>query len=169
MRAAVQREAPLIGICLGHQLLGAATGGEVIRSPEPEVGWYGVRVTPEGREDPLFSSLPEDFTAYQWHSFAVDPPEGAVVTARNPTCVQGYRVGACAWGVQFHPEVTERILGIWIPDYPTDTDASRVGGDPEAALAELPDRLPAWNAVGRALFDRYLRIVVDSRSPAPAT
>ena len=166
---AVAREMPVLGICLGHQLLAAATGGEVARSPEPEVGWYEVEVTPEGRDDALFGALPERFTAYQWHSYIAHPPEGAAVLARNATCLQGYRLGERAWGVQFHPEVTERVLATWIPAYATDPDAARTGGDPDRALAEAPRRLPAWNAVGRLLFDRYLAVVARSRSRAAAT
>jgi GMP synthase-like glutamine amidotransferase len=176
---AVRAGTPVLGICLGAQILAEATGGRVIRSPEPEIGWYDVRTTGEAAGDPVFGELPERFEAYQWHSYAVEPPPGAVPLASNPTCVQAYRVGASAYGVQFHPEVTPAILGQWIPDYPTDPDAARVGGDPAAALAAVPEHLPAWNAVGRRLFDGWLALVAraaaqrmpaSSRSPLePAT
>jgi GMP synthase (glutamine-hydrolysing) len=156
VRRAVGFGMPVLGICLGAQILAAATGGAVVRAARPEVGWYDVELTADAGRDSVFAGAPSRFRAYQWHSYAVEPPSGAVALARNDTCLQAYRVGGRAYGVQFHPEVTPSILARWIRDYPTDPDAARVGGDPARALAEVPSRLPAWNAVGRALFDRWL-------------
>jgi GMP synthase-like glutamine amidotransferase len=165
LRGALRAGTPMLGLCLGAQLLAEAGGGSVRRTSQPEVGWYDVATTPEASGDAVFAALPPSFTAYEWHSFIVDPPPGSVVLARNEGCVQAFRFGT-AWGTQFHPEVTPEILGKWIPDYPTDPDAARVGGDPAEALAEVPARLPAWNAVGRELFDRWLAAAAQS---APAS
>jgi GMP synthase-like glutamine amidotransferase len=99
---------PLLGICLGHQLLADALGGEVGLGARFEAGIHPVRLTAEGGADPVLGGLTPTFGALQWHGAEVRRvPDGAVVLATNDTCaVQAMRVGACAWGVQFHPEVS---------------------------------------------------------------
>jgi GMP synthase (glutamine-hydrolysing) len=149
---------PVLGVCLGAQLLAASAGARVQRASEPEIGWFDVRLTDAGRADPLLGALPERFTAYQWHSYAFDLPEGAVPLAASDACPQAFRLGDAAWGVQFHPEVNEKILEEWFGDYRSDADAVRLGFDPQAARAELPAHLPAWNAIGARLFDRFLEV-----------
>jgi GMP synthase-like glutamine amidotransferase len=147
---------PILGICLGGQLLATAAGAVVRRATRPEIGWFEVRRLPDGQQDPVFAALPERFTAYQWHSWTFDLPEGAVELATSDVCRQAYRLGDKAWGLQFHPEVTERILHEWFDDYRADPDAVRLGLDPRAAKAQLPQYLPGWNEVGRVLFDAWL-------------
>jgi GMP synthase (glutamine-hydrolysing) len=145
---------PLLGACLGTELLAEAAGGEVRRPSEPEIGWYTVSATPEAQEDPLIR--PGHFEAFQWHSYEAVPPAGAVILARSPVCSQAYRIGDRAWGIQFHAEVTAADAEKWIGEWREDEDAVRIGLDPEALLAETREKIAGWNRFGRELCGRFL-------------
>lgn len=144
---------PAFGVCLGAQLIAQAGGGAVVRSPERELGWLGVELTAAGREDPVLGFGDEAFTAFQWHSYSVEPPPGSVVLARNGVCAQAYRFGE-AWGVQYHPEVDEAILRDWISDLGDGSGPTRER-DQAAIRAGMPEHLERWNAYGRELFRRF--------------
>jgi GMP synthase-like glutamine amidotransferase len=156
LRDALAAGTPVLGICLGAQLLAAAAGAEVRRARAPEIGWLAVERTAEGARDAVVGALPERFTAYQWHSYAFQAPVGAVVLARSPVCPQAFRLDGRAWGVQFHPEVTADIVAEWSADYAADPDAVAQGFDPAAAERTAAVRLPGWNALGGALFDAFM-------------
>jgi GMP synthase-like glutamine amidotransferase len=153
----LRREVPLLGVCLGAQLLSEAAGGSPRRASEPEIGWVDVELTAEGREDPLTGALPERFEAFAWHSYEAGPPAGATILAGSPVCVQAYRLGeARAWGIQFHAEVTGTDVNGWLDGYDSDEDAVRIGVDPEALRAETEPRLEGWNELGRGIAERFL-------------
>ena len=168
---ALDRGTPILGVCLGAQLLAAATGAEVVRVARPEIGWHAVGTLPSSEQDPVFRALPERFSAYCWHSFAVDLPEEGVALASSEQCTHAFRLGERSWGVQFHPEVTREILLEWFADYRSDPDAVAVGFDPAAAEAELEGRLAPWAVFGRALFSAFVvearRAAAEPRRPAP--
>lgn len=112
---------PYFGICLGHQLLAVAMGGEARPMARPEVGLTEVAQTLAAATDPLFAGLPHRMTTLQWHGVEVTrlPPD-AVVLAGNAACaVQAMRVGAHAWGVQYHLEILPSTVADWqaIPAY----------------------------------------------------
>jgi GMP synthase (glutamine-hydrolysing) len=155
LRDALADGVPVLGICLGAQLLAAAAGADVQRAREPEIGWFEVRR--ETADDPVVGPLPERFMAFQWHSYAFAPPAGAAVLASSDVCPQAFRLDGRAWGVQFHPEVTPDILAEWFGDYESDPDAVALGFDPAAAEREARERLAGWNAVGGTLFDAFIR------------
>jgi len=157
LREALQARTPALGVCLGAQLLASAAGAEIRRSPSPEIGWFDVERTPAGAGDPLLGRLPGRFLAYEWHSYAFALPAGAVELARSAACPQAFRLGDRAWGVQFHPEVGPEIVEEWALDYRSDPDAIAMGFDPPAHIAEAGERLPAWMALGRELFEGFLR------------
>jgi GMP synthase (glutamine-hydrolysing) len=145
---------PLLGACLGTQLLAEAAGGEVRRAGEPEIGWHRVTRTPEARGDPILGS--RDFEAFQWHSYEAVPPSGAVILARSAICPQAYRIGERAWGIQFHAEVSTADLEKWIDEWDEDEDAVRIGLDPEALRTESREKIAEWNRFGRELCGRFL-------------
>ena len=159
---ALERRQPLLGVCLGAQLLVAAGGGEVVRVAEPEIGWYEVETLPEAAADPVLGALPDRFTAYCWHSYGVELPEDAVLLARSAVCTHGFRIGPAAWGVQFHPEVTREILLGWFATYRDDPDAVALGVDPQAAERELAGRLGPWESLGRRLFGAFAVAATDA-------
>ncbi len=157
----IEAGVPLLGVCLGSQLVCEAAGGSARRAPEPEIGWHPVAVTAEGADDPLLAPLAPSFEAFQWHSYECVPPESAAILARSPVCVQAYRVGTTTWGIQSHPEVSAADAAHWIDDYRSDPDAVRIGVDPEALNAETAPRMAAWSALGRELCGRFLAAARD--------
>ena len=180
--AVLERGMPYLGFCLGHQLLADALGGRCERMPEPEVGILDVAVSDAGREDALFAGLPDRFPALQWHGVEVAAlPPGGVSLARSPLCeVQALRVGARAWGLQYHVEMTPDTVPEWgrVPAYRSALD-SALG---EGALARLEARCAAgmagFNAASRLIFDNFLaatglrprrafKPASPSRSPGP--
>ena len=145
---------PLLGVCLGAQLLAQATGGSVVRVARPEIGWFDVERLPAGDDDALLGFGERRIRSYQWHSYAVEPPPGSVQLARSDSCLQAFRLGR-SWGVQFHPEVTAGIVSAWIDDWRADPAAVAQDFDPAHAHAQAALELPSWARYGHTLFTRF--------------
>ena len=149
------QEKPLLGLCLGAQMLAAAAGATPRRAARPEIGWHRVDITAAGREDPLLAPLAPGFDAFQWHSYECPLPPGAVALATSEVCLQAFRVGPAAWGLQFHPEVSAADARHWIEDYRSDPDA--VGRRrPRRPRPRDRDEDRAFNQVGRDICRRWL-------------
>jgi GMP synthase (glutamine-hydrolysing) len=117
LRDLVERQVPTLGICYGHQLLAHALGGEVGYHPQgSEVGTVSISLLPAGRKDTLLASLPPTFPAYATHAQSVlRLPSDAVRLAKSEFDPNhAFRVGDCAWGVQFHPEYSEAVIREYI-------------------------------------------------------
>ena len=148
---------PVLGVCLGAQLLAEAAGGSVRPASVPEIGWHEVRLEDAAGDDALTAPLPPSFCGFQWHSYEAVPPAGSVALARSDRCLQAFRLnGAPAWGMQFHAEVDPDGLEGWIAGYRSDPDAVRLGLDPDALRAETAPRIDEWNRLGRELCGRFL-------------
>ena len=90
------RHTPVLGVCLGVQLLARAAGARVWRLPEPEIGWIDVELNDAGAADPVLASLPQRFPGLVWHHYSYDVPDGAVELARTDRTTQAFRLGdAC--------------------------------------------------------------------------
>ena len=152
----IERRTPLLGVCLGAQLVASAAGGQARRLTEPEIGWFEVELTPEGAADPVLGSLPRRFEAFQWHSYEFTLPQEAVALARSAACLQAFRKGESTWVIQFHPEVTAADAEKWTRDYRADEDAVRIGLDPDALRRQTAVRIDEWNALGRTLAARFV-------------
>jgi GMP synthase (glutamine-hydrolysing) len=150
------RQVPLLGICLGAQLVAGAAGAEPRRAVRPEIGWHQVELTAEGRQDPLLGPLAPGFEAFQWHSYEFPLPPGAVALARSEVCLQACRIGELAWAIQFHAEVSATDARGWTEDYRSDEDAVRIGVDPVALRAETNAKIATFNQLGRDLCRRWL-------------
>jgi GMP synthase (glutamine-hydrolysing) len=145
----LDRGTPLLGICLGSQLVARAAGAEVFRSSESEVGWFAVERTAAAADDPVAGALPERFDAFEWHHYTHSLPDGAVELARSRLCMQAFRLGN-AWGVQFHPEVRAEQVEAWAGEDPEDVS------NPEDFIAAMRARIADWNELGRGLCRAFL-------------
>jgi GMP synthase (glutamine-hydrolysing) len=146
---------PVLGVCLGAQLLARAGGGDTEAMAEPEIGWYDVVLSAAGAADPLLAPLAPSFASLQWHSCALSPPTQAARLAASQRCAQAFRSGERAWGIQFHAEVTLADFESWIDGH---LATGEIDGPPDAEgfRAATRDHIVGWNSLGRDLFARFL-------------
>ncbi|MEU7703291.1 type 1 glutamine amidotransferase [Streptomyces sp. NPDC039028] len=160
VREAVATEVPLLGICLGGQIVAHALGGSVAPRPRaPEVGAVPLRRLPAAIGDPVLGGLPDGALAVQWHWDDVDRlPPGAVPLLTGDACAhQAFRVGAAAWAVQFHPEADGETVARWAAE-----DGGRIreaGLDPAAAVASVRDAEPVLRAVWGTVAEAWGAVV----------
>ncbi|MBE7183499.1 MAG: type 1 glutamine amidotransferase [Methylobacterium mesophilicum] len=122
---------PVLGICLGAQLLARALGAENLLGRASEFGWHAVTLTPEGAEDPVLGHLPREFPIFQWHDDTFILPRGASRLAGNDaTHNQAFRFGRAAYGIQFHFEADRKLVREWS----------------ETFAGHLAEKQPAWAA-----------------------
>ena len=155
---ALELGVPTLGVCLGGQVLARAAGGKVGPATRAEWGWNAVQLTDSGTEDPLFAGQPRRFDVFQWHSYAFELPPGAVPLASNSVCLQSFRVGASAWALQWHPEVTAESVLTWGEQHPPAPGGVPVTIDLAALQAAVSTRIKATNDQGQALCARFLEV-----------
>jgi len=113
LKGAVEADLPVLGICLGAQMIAKSVGAQVVKSPNKEVGWGAVTLTDQGRDDSLFKGLPPVLEVLQWHGDMFHIPAEGLLLASSKDCPhQAFRYRN-ALGLQFHLEVTEQILSDW--------------------------------------------------------
>lgn len=152
IRQVVAARTPYLGICLGGQLLAAALGAEVVSGRWEELGSLNVSQTAEGKADRLFEGVTGNFTTFQWHHDSFDIPPGGVLFASSSACPhQAFRMGEAAWGLQFHPEVTEDIIRDWCA-----WDRSTMERTEELVAAFLENE-ENYRATARRLLQNFLQ------------
>ncbi len=115
IREAIAGGLPVLGICLGSQLIARALGARVYKNPVKEIGWYNLEPTKAGRKDPLFTHFQSSQKIFQWHGDTFDIPHGAVHLATSPDCPnQAFRYADNVYGLQFHLEVDEPLINRWL-------------------------------------------------------
>ena len=159
--AVLERKLPFMGVCLGHQLLGAALGGKVGKAAQAEVGILDVELTDAGRRDPLFDGIATRFKALQWHGAEVaEAPADAVVLAQSPLCrVQAMRIGRHAYGMQYHTELTPATVAEWgeVPAYACALDQTLGQGALPRFDAEARRHMAAFNRDSRRVYDNFMK------------
>lgn len=156
---AVRSGLPYWGVCLGVQLLASSLGARVYPGTEPEVGLLPVLLTDAARGDPVFAGLPDELLTLQWHGDTFDLPPGAVLLAGSPLFPhQAFRVGPCAYGVQFHLEVSPGLAREWaaVPAYRESLERTLGAGALERLIGELEENAEQMAATARGLFERWL-------------
>jgi len=148
MREVTQQGTPLLGICLGGQLLAEALGGKVTADSHGERGVHPVALTAAGKDDPLFAGLPDPLPAMQWHHDSFNLAPGATALASSAVCpVQAFRSGN-AYGLQFHPEVDIAVV----------TDWSRNEPEAEALTAAFSAACACHGPAWQQLFANFLKL-----------
>lgn len=169
LRTAHAREVPVLGICLGAQLLAHALGGTVERRPTPEVGLFSLHRTAEAKDDQVFAGFPDGGRVALTHNDEVtELPPGAVpmLAGDQASGTPAWKVGDTIHAVQFHPEIAPGLLQFWI-DEGFGTSIEAAGVDAEAFTAEVTAEARFLRAVGLALVGRWIDGVVGKGDPSP--
>lgn len=115
LREAADRSMPMLGVCLGSQLIAKALGGQVYKNSVKEIGWAPIHWTREAHHDPLFRGCAGSDVVFHWHSDTYDLPRGATWLASSKYCMhQAYRFRSNVYGLQFHLEVTPAMIDDWL-------------------------------------------------------
>ncbi|TAN31768.1 type 1 glutamine amidotransferase [bacterium] len=159
IRDALHHSLPVLGICLGAQLLAAAAGADVFRAPHRTLGFRSVMKLPAAASDPLFRTYCNVDRVLRWHEDTFTLPAAAeLLMTSHDLPHQAFRVGACAWGVQFHIEVDDDLLHAWL-----DAAGPRLqamwGTSRDALLSEADHYLTHQQRHSDAVFAAFARVV----------
>jgi GMP synthase-like glutamine amidotransferase len=158
VRDAMRKDVPVLGHCLGGQLMAKACGGAVRASPVKEIGWGEVRVAANGVAREWLGSLPS-FEAFHWHGETFSIPPGATRVLESAHCAnQAFALGK-HFGMQCHVEMTEQMVGDWLQGGAREIEESRASPGvqkPERIREDLAARVTALHAVADRLYDRWI-------------
>ncbi len=152
---------PYLGICLGSQLLAKAAGARVVKSPVKEIGWYQIQLTDAGKKDPLFDGFRESDPIYHWHGdmFQI-PPNGKLLASARGCPHQAFKVGMCAYGLQFHVEVTDKSIKEWCEEY-CETDFPDRLDHARSMMEDYWKYKRTFDRQARVLYQNFLGIIVN--------
>ncbi len=154
IESALALDKPVLGVCLGSQLLAQVLGAKVYAGRRKEIGWYPVTLSPAAAADALWSGVPADFMAYHWHGDVFDLPPNCELLARSEmTPHQAFRHGTSAYGFLFHMEVTRPLI-----ETMTDTfsdELRETGNSGQQIRGQAGDFLPALDRIGQTVFGRW--------------
>ena len=149
----VRRDRPVLGVCLGAQLLAKSLGARVFSGPASEIGFGSVHLAPAASADPVFAASGTDVPVFHWHGDTFDLPIGATLLASSSTYAQqAFRFGRCVYAFQFHIEVDLKTWSAWQPHLPSTLRASAAG---------LRDKV---EEAGRSLLDRFFDVATKPRA-----
>jgi GMP synthase (glutamine-hydrolysing) len=160
IQESLTRGVPLLGICLGAQLLAKACGAKVYSQGIKEIGWYPLELTPAAEADPLWKGCGPCLTVFQWHGDTFDLPPGAVLLAQSPQCVhQAFRIRQSAYGLQFHLEMTREMIDDWLNNPDNSDELHRLDYiDPDAIRQRTPVELPHLQALAAKVLGRFAEL-----------
>lgn len=162
IEAALHQGKPVLGICLGAQLLAHVLGAPVRRHAQHEIGWYDLETTETGRRDPVLGVLGERAPVFQWHGRTYELPAGAMQLARTETCEQqAFRWGTNAYGFQFHLEVDAALIERWLalPAYREELAAAGIGRDEESIRAATRALIAHTQSLAATTFNSFLDLI----------
>jgi len=158
---AMRRGLPVLGICLGAQLIAKTLGAEVYPNNEKEIGWYDVSPTDEAENDPLLAKFQRIEKIFQWHGDTFDIPNSAVHLALSSLCAnQAFRYGANVYGLQFHLEVDEPMIHRWLRVAENKKELAALGGkiDPQRIHQETTDHIRRLQQLSERVFGEFINL-----------
>lgn len=161
IREAVDLHLPVLGICLGSQLIARALGAEVKANSKKEIGWHEVSLTEAGMQDPLLRHFQKRESIFHWHGDTFDIPVGASHLASSQACPnQAFRYGDRVYGLQFHLEVDEALIERWlqVPRYQEELDQLGAETSPQKILQETQAYVERSKQLSRRTFGEFLQL-----------
>ena len=160
IRRAVDGQVPVMGICLGGQLISKALGGEVTRGASMEVGWHQVQRVPAPNADTWLDGLPERIEAFHWHAWTFSNPPGATPLMCSGCFFNQAFVYGSAFAMQFHLEMTAPMVRQWMELYAGDLEGDpRCVQDAAAVTANLVNRIAALHRHADQVYGAWLELV----------
>ena len=160
---AMERNIPILGVCLGAQIIASARGARVYAGDDPEVGWGEVTLTESGMTDPILAGVDRILPVFHWHGETFDLPEDAVHLASSEMFEnQAFRVKGKTYGLQFHLEVDEEMVRDWVAQDQEEADG--VISDPEVILDGIRPYLSRVRFCGALVIGRFLDLVAGRKS-----
>jgi GMP synthase (glutamine-hydrolysing) len=155
---ALRQEKPVLGVCLGSQLLATALGAEVRKNSTKEIGWYPVTLTDKARQDRLWKGVEASFAAFHWHGDIFDLPQGAASLASSTlTPCQAYRYGSNAYGLLFHMEVTREQIALMVDTFQDELQTEGIDG--RVLVAQSERHLAEMQKIGATVYQRWAGLV----------
>jgi GMP synthase (glutamine-hydrolysing) len=155
---ALKDQKPVLGVCLGSQLLAAALGAAVTKGKQKEIGWYPITLTPVSEEDPLWTGIERAFVACHWHGDVFELPRGAIsMASSNLTACQAFRYGRNAYANLFHMETTAEILQGMVEAFPE--ELKEAGVDDGDIVRQSAEHLPRLHKIAKAVFSRWVDLL----------
>ena len=154
----LNKDIPLLGICLGAQLIAQVAGGRVFRAAEKEIGWYPIRLTGKGEQDPLFQGLPKLFEVFQLHEDTFEiPPKGKRLVTSDGCHNQGFKVGKRGYGLQFHLEADAKMISNWLDANKEDPFFDNVNSV-DSLKQQTAKKSPTCLKWGKKLLSNFLQM-----------
>ena len=154
IESALKENRPVLGICLGSQLLASALGAKVYKGTRREVGWYPVRLTSDAINDRLLAGIPEEFTAFHWHGDIFDLPRDTVALASSEISpVQAFRYGDKVYGFLCHLEVSETSVQSMVRSFTDEVKHARLRADILGGI----DNAEPLEEIAETVFGRWAR------------
>jgi GMP synthase (glutamine-hydrolysing) len=157
IRQTIEAGMPLLGICLGSQLLAKACGARVYPGPVKEIGWYPLELSVAAAEDRLFAGCGRTSTVFQWHGDTFDLPPGAIHLAQSALYRnQAFRIGPSAYGLQFHIEMTAEMIEDWLSESGNCGELASLDYiDPELIRQKTAHELPGLQTLADKVLGRF--------------
>ena len=152
-------EKPILGICLGSQLIAKALGSRIYPNHTKELGWHPIQLTPHAAADPVFRSAPKEFDVLHWHGDTFELPKDAVQLASSNRCEnQAFRWGPVTYGLQFHLEATPGMVQQWSMTPEGEAAIASAGEDRQQLLDQTPSAYAKLEPVARDIFSTYFKV-----------
>lgn len=159
---ALKDDKPVLGICLGSQLLAHVLGAPIRRQDQPEIGWYELQLTAAGQIDPVLGVLAARTQVFEWHRYTFELAAGAEQLARTTTCEQqAFRYGRSAYGFQFHLEMNRALIQRWLhhPDYAGELAQSGLTRSIEDIRRATELHVPGMQQAAEMVFNGFLDLI----------